>query len=158
MLALGLPIVRQLRRMANAYQEGAGAPSIDSTEVIGAYEAERAGRTITRRELLRRGGLVAAGAFAATSLGIARAPGAAAARDASVVVIGAGLAGLSCVYRLHRHGIAATLYEAHTPADEKRGRFGEIHGARTLDAAGGRHFTELGNMGLLRSAPFRAMR
>ena len=44
--------------------------------------------------------------------GLGRAPGAAAARDASVVVIGAGLAGLACVYRLHRHGIAATLYEA----------------------------------------------
>ena len=113
MPALGSPIVRQLRRMASAYQEASGTPSIDSTEVIGAYEAERVGRTITRRELLRRGGLAAAGAFAATSLGFARAPGAAAARkDASVVVIGAGLAGLSCVYRLHRHGIAATLYEA----------------------------------------------
>jgi monoamine oxidase len=57
--------------------------------------------------------LVAAGAFATTSLGMATAPGAAAARrDASVVVIGAGLAGLSCVYRLHPPGIAAALYEA----------------------------------------------
>ncbi len=74
---------------------------------------KRVGRTITRRELLRRGGLVAAGTFAATSSGFARASGPAPARkDASVVVIGAGLAGLSCVYRLHRHGIAATLYEA----------------------------------------------
>src|SRR5215471_814004 len=112
MPALGSPIVRLLRRMASAYHEASGTPAIDSTEVIGAYEAERAGRTITRRELLRRGGLLAAGAFAATSLGMARAPWAAAARDASVVVIGAGLAGLACVYRLHRHGIAATLYEA----------------------------------------------
>jgi monoamine oxidase len=99
--------------MAHAYQDASEPPSIDSTDVIAAYEAERAGRTITRRELLRRGVLAAAGTFAATSLGFARAPGAAAAgRDASVVVIGAGLAGLSCVYRLHRHGIAATLYEA----------------------------------------------
>ena len=113
MPALGSPLVRQLRRMASAYQDAGGTPSIDSTEVIGAYEAERVGRTITRRELLRRGGLVAAGTFAATSFGFARASGAAPARkDASVVVIGAGLAGLSCVYRLHRHGIAATLYEA----------------------------------------------
>jgi len=52
-------------------------------------------------------------ALAATSFGFVRASGPAASRkDASVVVIGAGLAGLSCVYRLHRHGIAATLYEA----------------------------------------------
>jgi len=97
--------------MASAYHEASGTPSIDPTEVIAAYEIERA-RRITRRELLRRGGLAAAGAFAATSFGFASAPGAASRSDASVVVIGAGLAGLSCVYRLHRHGIAATLYEA----------------------------------------------
>ena len=113
MPALGSPFVRQLRMMASAYHEASGTPSIDSAEVIGAYEAERARRTITRRELLRRGGLVAAGTFAATSFGFAKTLWAASARsDASVVVIGAGLAGLSCVYRLHRHGIAATLYEA----------------------------------------------
>ena len=111
MPALGSPFIRQLRMMASAYHEASGTPSIDPTEVIAAYEIERA-RRITRRELLRRGGLAAAGAFAATSFGFASAPGAASRSDASVVVIGAGLAGLSCVYRLHRHGIAATLYEA----------------------------------------------
>ena len=72
----------------------------------------RAPTLIGRRELLRRGALLGAGAVAATSLGVARAPRAAAARDASVVVVGAGLAGLSCTYRLHRHGIPAILYEA----------------------------------------------
>ena len=112
MPALGSPVVRQLRRMASAYADSEGTPSIDPTEVLGRYETGQAEGTITRRELLRRGALVGAGALAATSLGIARAPRAAAAKDASVIVIGAGLGGLACTYRLHRHGIAATLYEA----------------------------------------------
>ena len=112
MPALGSPIVRQLRKMASAYEDAEGAPSIDPAEVLGAYETGRARETITRRELLRRGALVGAGALVATSFGIARATRAVAGRDASVIVVGAGLGGLSCTYRLRRHGIAATLYEA----------------------------------------------
>lgn len=112
MPALGSPIVRQLRRMASAYEDVEGTPAIDPAEVLGAYETGRARGTITRRELLRRGALVGAGALAATSIGVARASRAVASRDASVIVIGAGLGGLACTYRLRRHGIAATLYEA----------------------------------------------
>jgi monoamine oxidase len=111
MPALGPPIIRQLRRMATAYDAAAGR-SNDPIEVVAAYEAERAWTLISRRELLRRGAVLGAGTVAATSLGVARAPRAGAVRDASVVVVGAGLAGLSCTYRLHRHGISATLYEA----------------------------------------------
>ena len=111
MPALGSPVVKQLRRMASAYADSERTPSIDPTEVLGRYETGQAEGTITRRELLRRGALVGAGALAATSLGIARAPRAAAAKDASVIVIGAGLGGLACTYRLRRHAIAATLYE-----------------------------------------------
>jgi len=97
--------------MASAYA-AADVRSDDPIEVVEAYEAARAPTLIGRRELLRRGALLGAGAVAATSLGVARAPRAAAARDASVVVVGAGLAGLACTYRLHRHGIPAILYEA----------------------------------------------
>jgi monoamine oxidase len=86
--------------------------SNDPIEVVAAYEAERARTLISRRELLRRGAVLGAGTVAATSLVVARAPRAGAVRDAPVVVVGAGLAGLSCTYRLHRHGISATLYEA----------------------------------------------
>jgi monoamine oxidase len=111
MPALGPPIIRQLRRMATAYDAAAGR-SNDPIEVVAAYEAERARTLISRRELLRRGAVLGAGTVAATSLVVARAPRAGAVRDASVVVVGAGLAGLSCTYRLHRHGISATLYEA----------------------------------------------
>ena len=109
---LGSPIVRQLRRMASAYQDAAGRPPHDPLEVLGAYEAELARQVISRRELLRRGALVRGGTLVDTALGVARAPRAVAARDASVVVIGAGLGGLACTYRLHRHRISATLYEA----------------------------------------------
>jgi monoamine oxidase len=106
MPALGSPIVRQLRRMASAYEDAAGSPSNDPLEVLGAFEAE-----LGRKVISRRGALVGAGTLAAAALGVARAPRAMAARDASVVVIGAGLGGLSCTYRLRRHGISATLYE-----------------------------------------------
>lgn len=64
----------------------------------------------SRRELLRRG----ASAGAALSVGPALlgraralAPG-----EPRIVIVGAGLAGLSCAYRLRRHGLGATIYEA----------------------------------------------
>lgn len=34
--------------------------------------------------------------------------------DARVVVVGAGLAGLTCAYRLKQHGVTAAVYEANT--------------------------------------------
>ena len=65
---------------------------------------------ISRRELLRRavagGGAVALGpSFFAC--GSSRSP-----TEPRIVVVGAGLAGLSCAARLHRGGVACTVYEA----------------------------------------------
>ncbi|MFI6318935.1 flavin monoamine oxidase family protein [Nonomuraea sp. NPDC050556] len=68
---------------------------------------------LTRRDVLR-GGAVAAGVLAAGA--IAPSTAVAATRrsphDARVVVIGAGLAGLTCAYRLARRGVQVQLFEA----------------------------------------------
>ena len=68
-------------------------------------------RGVSRRAFLRRSATVGAGALGASVLGW---PGARPARaaDGNVVIIGAGLAGLTCAYRLAQRGVASTLYEA----------------------------------------------
>jgi monoamine oxidase len=72
---------------------------------------ESAGHEITRRRLLAG----AAGLGAAALLGRAGLADAfTSERDGpKIAIVGAGLAGLTCAYRLHQRGIAATLYEAH---------------------------------------------
>jgi monoamine oxidase len=71
---------------------------------------ESTGQGITRRRLLAG----AAGLGAAALLGQAELAKALAGADGPrVAIVGAGLAGLTCAYRLHQRGIASTLYEAH---------------------------------------------
>ena len=88
--------------------------------VRGAAEAHERGlpvcevldeRRITRRRFLRDAGATATAVAGATALG----PFALSARAATperIVVVGAGLAGLTCAYRLRQAGITAQLYEA----------------------------------------------
>src|SRR5829696_8383651 len=75
----------------------------------------------TRRQLLAAGAGVAAAAAASRF-----APAARAADSPRIVVVGAGLAGLSCAYRLKQAGYAPTLYEA---SDRLGGRCWSIRGA-----------------------------
>jgi monoamine oxidase len=78
-------------------------------------------RGTTRRQLLA-GGAGAAAALAATRL----APAARAASAPRIVVVGSGLAGLTCAYRLKQAGYSAQVHEA---SDRVGGRCWTIRGA-----------------------------
>ncbi len=67
---------------------------------------ERAGRALSRRAFLRNATLTAAGSVflpRAYSLGAEPGP--------TIAIIGGGLAGLTCAYRLRQAGVRATVYE-----------------------------------------------
>ena len=90
-------------------------------DAVGEVAGEAAGPT-TRRALLRRAGVGALGLAALGRLTpVAR--GAVAPR---IVVVGAGLAGLTCAYRLKQAGIAADVYDA---SDRIGGRCWTLRGA-----------------------------
>jgi monoamine oxidase len=107
-----------MRTLAQARTAFPGRPPKDPEELLRWYETERApddegpaASGISRREFLKRGAAVGAGVVGASALGWGR-PRPAFAKDANVVIIGAGLGGLTCAYRLMRHGIASTVYES----------------------------------------------
>jgi monoamine oxidase len=72
--------------------------------------AEVINQRTTRREFLRRAAVV--GLAGAGALTFDRPAGVRAATAPRIAVIGAGLAGLTCAYRLRQAGYAATVYEA----------------------------------------------
>ncbi len=70
---------------------------------------------VTRREFLRRAGALGAGLALAGTVGGALggcAPESVERRGQRVVVVGAGLAGLTCAHRLDRAGVAVRVHEA----------------------------------------------
>jgi monoamine oxidase len=81
--------------------------------------------TITRRRFLLNAGAVATAAVAASAWS-RLAPLARGATAGRVVVVGAGLAGLTCAYRLKQAGITAQVYEA---AERVGGRCWTLRGA-----------------------------
>ena len=100
----------------------ARTPIAQSLETIAAEAAGERG--LTRRDLLRNAGALGVAAAGTTTVGrlIAAAEGAAAPR---VVVVGAGLAGLTAAYRLKQAGINALVHEA---SDRVGGRCWTIRG------------------------------
>src|SRR6478735_5038767 len=88
----------------------ARTPLASAVEEAAAKLASNDTRT-TRRGLLKGAGATVAGA---TLFGRLAGPGLAAGgrRGPKIAVIGAGLAGLTCAYRLQQAGLTADIYEA----------------------------------------------
>ena len=120
-----------LSRAANAAAE-ASLRNVDAGRVLD----ERSLRATTRRGFIGRLSLAAAAAAAPRMFA-----GGSGGSSARVVVIGAGLAGLTCAYRLKQAGISATIYEANTRLGgrcwTRRGDFAEgqtaEHGGELID-------------------------
>ena len=99
------PLAGALRSLFREYRaaRAVGLP-------LAGLREERAARRSAARGLTRRDLLVGAAA-GAIALGSPR-PVRAAGDDPAVVIVGAGIAGLTCALELADHGIAATVYEA----------------------------------------------
>lgn len=122
----------RLRRIASTVAESA-ARGVELERVL----EERAARNLSRRRFIRRAGLAAAAvAFAPTALAEKRNV-----LSNRVLIVGAGLAGLTCAYRLKQSGVHATLYEASSRVGgrcwTRRGDFADEqiaeHGGELID-------------------------
>src|SRR4051812_24139545 len=91
-----------------------GGTPMARTPLAGRIErlAAEVGAGYTRRDALKRAGVATGAAVAAGA--VRWAPLANAATAPRIAVVGAGLAGLTCTYRLKQAGYAAQLYEART--------------------------------------------
>jgi monoamine oxidase len=135
------PLFSRLQQAASVAAE-ATARNVTTGQII----AERAEQRPGRRDVLKLAGAAGLAAGAAT-LGARPASAAVGARPASpagsprIVVVGAGLAGLTCAYRLKQAGYATTVYEASSRIGGRcwtiRGAFadGQIaeHGGELID-------------------------
>src|SRR5688572_24226646 len=97
------PLFENIRRVAADARESA----VSGLEVEQVWEKRRAAAS-TRRRFIRDFGLATAALAGAPLLRAAKPSSS----DARVVVVGAGLAGLTCAYRLKQAGVDATIYEA----------------------------------------------
>lgn len=130
------PLIRDLQEAASAAQE-AHERNLPVSQVI----QERAELAISRREFLKRSAVVAAAVAVPAVLWEWGSRQAHAESAARVVVVGAGLAGLTCAYRLKQAGIIADVYEASNRIGgrcwTRRGDFedGQIaeHGGELID-------------------------
>ena len=121
-----------LRRAAGAAAEA----SVRRVEVERVLD-ERSVRASSRREFIGRLSLAAMAAATAPAVFARRSGGS----SARVIVIGAGLAGLTCAYRLQQAGLNAKIYEASSRLGgrcwTRRGDFAEgqiaEHGGELID-------------------------
>ena len=106
------PLFRTLRRSLRLARLAA-ATGRSPSEIVQELEARR---TFTRREFLRTSGAAAAGlGLAGCGLGGGRGgapPGGGAGGDPQVVIVGAGIAGLTAGWRLKQAGVAVRILEA----------------------------------------------
>ena len=113
------PLLRALRTLAEEHR---------AAEQLGLAPAELRGQRVeaaySRREILRRAGVVGAGAAVAGPLAFASRAGAA--TTPRIAIVGAGIAGLSAAMTLADKGVASTVYEA---SPDRIG--GRMHSDRT---------------------------
>jgi monoamine oxidase len=114
------PLGRMLEEAAAAARES-WTRGVDVDAVL----EEREERRTTRRELLRDAGAVSAAALGVTAFG-RFAPAARATPSPRIVIVGAGLAGLTAAYRLKQAGYTALVHEA---SDRVGGRCWTLRGA-----------------------------
>jgi monoamine oxidase len=102
------PLVRALQRLAREHREA---------ETLGIRPAElrerQAEGAITRRELVKRGGIVGAAIVLGGPAALARPARAAVGWNrARIAIVGGGIAGLTAALRLQDKGIGSSVYEA----------------------------------------------
>ena len=102
------PLMRALQRLAREHRE-ADALGIGPAEL----RERQAEGAITRRELVKRGGVIGAAVMLGGPAALARPARAAVGWNRSrIAIVGGGIAGLTAALRLQDKGIGSTVYEA----------------------------------------------
>ncbi|MEO7598409.1 MAG: FAD-dependent oxidoreductase [Opitutus sp.] len=126
------PLLRQLRQLMSS-----AAESVHTGVAVEHVLERQPASNLSRRRFLQQTAITGAAIIGAPLLRAAKPSG----TDARVVVIGAGLAGLTCAYRLKQAGVDATIYEANARVGgrcwTRRGDFVEgqmaEHGGELID-------------------------